>query len=65
MDTLNGRAYRDASKEYKRTNKDVIEANLAQDNPERLSCKARATIRPLITKFKNFAAAVVAALPVL
>lgn len=58
MDTLNG-AYRDASKEYKRTNKDVIEANLAQDKLNDSLARLGATIEPLITKFKNFAAAVI------
>lgn len=58
MDTLNG-VYKDAAKEYKNTNKEVIAANKAQDNLRDAIARVGAVIEPFITTFKNFAASLI------
>lgn len=55
METLNG-VYKDASKQYQETNKDVIAANQAQDRLNEAIAKVGKTVEPVMTATKNFAA---------
>lgn len=55
METLNG-VYKDASKQYQETNKDVIAANQAQDRLNEAIAKVGKTVEPVMTAIKNFAA---------
>ena len=60
MDTLNG-AYKDASKQYKETNKDILEANKAQERLTSAFAELGRVGEPILTAIKNGVAKMVSA----
>ena len=60
MDTLNG-AYKDASKQYKETNKDVLAANRANERLTSAFAELGRVGEPILTAIKNKVAEMVAA----
>ena len=59
MDTLNG-SYKDASKQYKETNKDILEANKAQERLTGAFAELGRVGEPIMTAIKNKVADMVA-----
>ena len=60
MDTLNG-TYKDASKQYKETNKDILEANKAQERLTGAFAELGRVGEPILTAIKNGVAKMVSA----
>ena len=60
MDTLNG-AYKDASKQYQETNKDILEANKAQERLTSAFAELGRVGEPILTAIKNKVAEMVTA----
>ena len=60
MDTLNG-SYKDASKQYKETNKDILEANRANERLTAAFAELGRVGEPILTAIKNKVADMVAA----
>lgn len=60
MDTLNG-TYKDASKQYKETNKDILEANRAQERLTGAFAELGRVGEPILTAIKNGVAKMVSA----